>query len=302
MQTKANRGEDRSIKSMTGFGRGRRLGDGVEVVAEIRSVNHRFLDISARLPRIYSSFDPLVRQILSERIHRGKIEVAVFRIGSTGTIADVGLDLALAERYHSRLVELKERLGLTGEVSVSDMLTLKDIMWPIEMEEIGQEQPLIEESLDEALVSLDEMRSAEGAAIWKDIEARLKAISEMVTRISPLAGQVSVAVKDRLERRVKELTGGMELNEDRLLQEVALMADRADVTEELTRLDSHVDQFLSFGEEGSPQGRKLDFLLQELHREVNTIGSKSASTDIASYVVLMKTEIERIREQTQNLE
>jgi uncharacterized protein (TIGR00255 family) len=287
---------------MTGFGRGRRIADGVEVVTEVRSVNHRFLDISVRVPRIYSSFDPQIRQRLSERIHRGKLEVAVSRSGSTGTIADVGLDLHLAERYHARLVELKERLGLAGEVSLSDMLTLKEIVSPVEMEEIEREQPLVEESLDEALVALDQMRSTEGATIWQDIETRLKAVSEMVARISPLVDQVSAAVKDRLERRVKELTGGMELNEDRLLQEVALMADRADVTEELTRLESHVGQFLAFGEEGSPQGRKLDFLLQELHREVNTIGSKSASTDIASYVVLMKTEIERIREQTQNLE
>lgn len=302
MQTTASRGEVHSIKSMTGFGRGRRIADGVEVVTEVRSVNHRFLDISVRVPRIYSSFDPQIRQILSDRVHRGKLEVAVSRTGSTGTIADVGLDLNLAERYYSRLEELRERLGLAGEISLSDMLTLKEILWPVEMEEIERERPLVEDSLDEALVALDHMRSTEGAAIWKDIEARLTAISKIVTDISPLVAQVTVAVKDRLERRVKELTGGMELNEDRLLQEVALLADRADVTEELTRLESHVGQFLAFGKEGSPQGRKLDFLLQELHREVNTIGSKSSSTDIASYVVLMKTEIERIREQTQNLE
>jgi uncharacterized protein (TIGR00255 family) len=302
MQTTASRGGVHSIKSMTGFGRGRRTANGVEVVTEVRSVNHRFLDISVRVPRIYSSFDPQIRQILSARIHRGKLEVAVSRTGSTGTIADVGLDLDLAHRYYSRLKELRERLGLAGEISVSDMLTLKEIMWPVEKEEIEQEQALVEESLDEALVALDHMRSTEGATIWKDIETRLKAISEMVALISPLVGEVTASVKDRLERRVKELTGGMELNEDRLLQEVALLADRADVTEELTRLKSHVGQFLAFGQEGSPQGRKLDFLLQELHREVNTLGSKSSSTDIASYVVLMKTEIERIREQTQNLE
>ena len=153
MQTTATRGEGHSIKSMTGFGRGRRIADGVEVVTEVRSVNHRFLDISVRVPRIYSSFDPQIRQRLSERIHRGKLEVAVSRSGSTGTIADVGLDLHLAERYHELLVELKERLGLAGEVSLSDMLTLKEIVSPVEMEEIEREQPLVEESLDEALVA-----------------------------------------------------------------------------------------------------------------------------------------------------
>jgi uncharacterized protein (TIGR00255 family) len=146
------------------------------------------------------------------------------------------------------------------------------------------------------------MRVAEGAAMWRDIADRLSQVGELAGRIAPLVDQVTAAVKERLEKRVAELTGGMELDRDRLTQEVALMADRADVTEELTRLASHVKQFLAFGEQGSPLGRKLDFLLQELHREINTIGSKSASTEIATYVVRMKAELEKIREQTQNLE
>jgi uncharacterized protein (TIGR00255 family) len=153
-----------------------------------------------------------------------------------------------------------------------------------------------------ALAGLEEMRKNEGTALWQDIEQRLVSIRDAVELIAPLAGQVSSAVKERLEKRVHELTGGLELDENRLLQEVALMADRSDVTEELTRLKSHVDQFIAFGQEGSPLGRKLDFLLQELNREVNTLGSKSASTEIATHVVRVKAELEKIREQTQNIE
>ena len=146
------------------------------------------------------------------------------------------------------------------------------------------------------------MRRTEGAALWRDIESLLDRVRTTAGQISPLVHQVTAAAKLRLEKRVQELTGGLELDPERLLQEVALLADRSDVTEEITRLESHVDQFLSFGRQGSPLGRKLDFLLQELHREVNTVGAKSASTDIASLVVSIKADVERIREQTQNIE
>jgi uncharacterized protein (TIGR00255 family) len=146
------------------------------------------------------------------------------------------------------------------------------------------------------------MRKTEGAALWKDIEQRLTSIRETSVLIAPLVEQVTVTAKEKLAKRVQDLTGGLELDQERLLQEVALIADRSDVTEELTRLNSHVEQFLACGQAGSPLGRKLDFLLQELLREVNTVGSKSASGEIAGYVVNMKAELEKIREQTQNIE
>jgi uncharacterized protein (TIGR00255 family) len=201
------------------------------------------------------------------------------------------------------LVELKDTYGLKGDITVSDMLALKEIVVPLEKDQdIEQEWPFVQTSLHEALKALDEMRKTEGTALWKDIEKRLASIRNTAGLIAPLADQVTEVAKEKLAKRVHELTGGLELDQERLLQEVALMADRSDVTEELIRLQSHVDQFLACGQEGSPLGRKLDFLLQELHREVNTVGAKSASTDIASYVVGLKTEVEKIREQTQNLE
>jgi uncharacterized protein (TIGR00255 family) len=288
---------------MTGFGRGREGNSDIEVISEVRALNHRFLDVSFRLPRIYAGFEPHLRKIVAEYISRGKVDVSVQRYGTAGSIMDVTVDYDLAERYYRCLEKLKSTLGLAGDVTVAEMLTLKEIVSPHEREDqIEKELALAEKSLRQALDGLNSMRKTEGEATWNDIRSRLSAIRELAERIAPLVDQVPAQARARLERRVQELTGGMELNEDRLMQEVALIAERADVTEELTRLQSHVDQFLAFGREGSPLGRKLEFLLQELHRELNTLGSKSASTDIAAHVVTMKAEVEKIREQTQNLE
>lgn len=303
MQTGGSADLARAVRSMTGFGRASKLTGDLEVATEVRTVNHRFLDVSMRLPRYYSSFEPHLRKIVAESVQRGKVEVSVSRSGGTGAITDVAIDYGLAERYHACLGELKTMLGLAGDITISDMLTLKDVVLPKENEqEIQKELPVVEDSLRDALKELTIMRSGEGAALWNDIEMRIDAIHNMAEQILPLKDQVVENVHERLGKRVQELTGGIELDEDRLVQEIALFADRADVTEEVTRLTSHVDRFRSFGIEGSPMGRKLDFLLQEIHREVNTIGAKSAATEIAGIVVAMKTEVEKIREQTQNIE
>ncbi len=236
-------------------------------------------------------------------IQRGKLDVQVTRSGGTGGLAEVTTDLALAESYRNCLLRLKERLGITGEISLSDMLTLRELIVVREKEEaIDLERSALEASVYEALTALDSMRTLEGAALWHDIEPRLVSVATTADLIAPLTTEVTRAVKLRLDKRVQELTGGMKLDQERLLQEVALMAERSDVTEELIRVRSHIDQFLAFGKEGSPMGRKLDFLLQELHREVNTLGSKSASTEIATHVVNMKADLEKIREQIQNIE
>jgi len=292
-----------SIKSMTGFGYGRKVLGEVEIKTEIRSVNHRFLDMSVRMPRTYSLFEPEVRKIVSNNVQRGKLDLAVTRTGGTGSLVDVVLDRALASAYFNCLSQLKEHFRLAGDITLSDMLRLSDIIVPQERQEAIQvEWQALEESLHQALAALDSMKRTEGSALWHDIKPRLLTIDATADDIGPLVNQVTVAVKERLEKRVLDLTGGLELDRERVLQEVALLADRADVTEELTRLKSHVQQFLSLGNEGSPVGRKMDFLLQELHREINTVGSKSASTEIAHRVVIMKTELEKIREQIQNIE
>jgi uncharacterized protein (TIGR00255 family) len=288
---------------MTGFGRGNHVAGNVEVVTEIRAVNHRFLDMFIRLPKMYSCFEPQIRKMVSDKINRGKFEITVTRSGGKGALIELSVDTGLADRYYSCLLELKNRFNLTSEITVSDMLILKEIISSADnVEGFEQEWSLVENSVQLALSVLDEMRQTEGAALWRDIETRLLSIRETIDMISPLVDQVSSDSRTRLEKKVRELTGGLEIDDDRMLQELALIAERSDVSEELTRLRSHVDQFLSFGKEGSPLGRKLDFLLQELHREVNTLGAKSASTDISSYVVQIKSEVEKIREQTQNIE
>lgn len=294
---------EKSIKSMTGFGRGRYSEGAVEVVTEIRAVNHRFLDMFVKLPKLYSYFEPQIRKIVSEKISRGKFEITITRTGAKGRLTELLVDYDLADRYHQCLTELKRRYNLGGEIAVSDMLTLKEIVSSADSaDELELESELVEKSVRTALDSLDEMRKAEGFVLWKDIETHLISISETIDLITPLVDQVSSEVRVRLEKKVREMTGGLEIDDDRMLQELVLIAERSDVSEELIRLKSHVEQFLAFGKEGSPLGRKLDFLLQELHREVNTLGAKSASTDISSHVVHIKTEVEKIREQTQNIE
>jgi uncharacterized protein (TIGR00255 family) len=216
---------------------------------------------------------------------------------------ELSVDSDLAERYYHCLLELKSRFSLAGEISVADMLTMKEIIST--SENIGgfeQEWVLVERSLRSALDALDEMRKTEGLALWEDIEARLVSIGETIRLLNPLVEQTASEARTRLEKKVREMTGGLEIDDDRMLQELALIAERSDVSEELIRLGSHVDQFLAFGKQGSPLGRKLDFLLQELHREVNTLGAKSASTDISANVVNIKSEVEKIREQIQNIE
>jgi uncharacterized protein (TIGR00255 family) len=289
---------------MTGYGRSRCFAGDVEIVTEIRAVNHRFLDISVKLPRMYAVFEPAIRKMVGDRVQRGKLDVAVSRSGGRGGIMDVRVDTRLAQSYYECLRQLKEQFGLSGDITVSDMLNLNEIVVPVEKENALEQEwvDVVQKSILESLDALDEMRQTEGAALWADMASRLITIRTCVDEIEGMVEEVTIAAKQRLEKRVQDLTGGMDLDESRMLQEVALIADRSDVSEELTRLRSHVDQFFSIGKVGSPMGRKLDFLLQELHREVNTIGSKSSATAISVHVVNIKAELEKIREQIQNIE
>lgn len=291
------------IKSMTGFGRAVITEMDVEIAVEIRSVNHRFLDISVRAPRSYSVFEPRIRRTAASTLQRGKVDISVTRSGSAGSIMEVTLDTGLAVGFHQKLTELSRTLGLAGGVTVSDMLTLKEIIAPVEKDGAAEiEYPLVHRTLRTALSAFDAMRSREGLALWADMESRLGIFREAVESVKALAGELAISARDRIRKRIGELTDGVNLDESRLLQEVAYIADRSDITEELARIDSHIEQFSAAGHQGSPIGRKLDFILQELLREVNTIGSKSASAGISTHVTAMKVELEKIREQVQNIE
>ncbi len=301
MQTDSNRSNN--IKSMTGFGSGHAASTSFEISVEIKAVNHRFLEIFLKIPKIYSCFEHDIRKMISERSNRGKFDVTVNRTGEKGAFIEVAFDESLASNYYERLLKMKKMFDLKGDVTISDMLTLKDIIQPVEQQTAIQEEwPTIAAAVTRALDKLDEMRKAEGKALWDDIVSRLDQIRLISTEVQPLVGDIAIAAKDRLFKRIQELTGGLQLDQDRLMQEVAVIAEKSDVTEELTRMNSHLVQFVKFGDSGSPLGRKLDFLLQELNREINTLGAKAASTSISPRVVDMKSELEKIREQIQNIE
>lgn len=303
METSIQCNSQPSLNSMTGYGRGRIVQGNIEIVTEVRSVNHRFLDVTVKVPKFYTCFEPDIRRRVSDHIHRGKIDVTVNRLGEKTGLMDVVVDYDLARCYLKCLEGLRDEFNIQGPIGLSDLINFKDIVTPVDKSDgIEQEWTLLEASLEEALNALDEMRRREGVAMWKDIGDRLDTLHGKAKLIHPLVNQVVTLVRDRLEKKIRELTNGISLDEDRLIQEVAFFAERSDVTEELTRLESHLEQFVLSGKNGSPVGRKLDFLLQELQREINTLGSKSASTDIGRHVVDMKAELEKIREQTQNIE
>jgi uncharacterized protein (TIGR00255 family) len=292
---------------MTGYGQAAFEVEGAAFEVELRSVNHRHLDVKARLPRGLAAFEGELRAQVAERIARGKVDLSV-RATAGAMLADtVELDLTVAERYLASARVLRERHGVAGELDVPALLALPGVARVVERE-LGEEaaRGALRAALGRALDSLAAMRENEGAALDRELRGRLDRLEALVREIEGRTDQVQRAVRDRLRRRAEQLREetGL-LDEARLHQEVVWAADRLDVTEECVRLHSHVAQFRALLDAAAPQqpaGRRLDFLLQEMGREANTIGSKSADAPIAHQVVDLKTELERIREQVQNVE
>jgi uncharacterized protein (TIGR00255 family) len=290
------------IRSMTGFGAGRGAAAGEELDVEIRSVNHKFCEVKVRVPRELGALEIEAAKLVKDRLARGGIDVAVRRPGGTGALAP-RVDVALAESYARAFAEIQARLGLPGSVTLAEVLAADGV---VRLEErsvdLDAAREALRRALGAALDALVEMRAREGQALARDLAGRLDGISSVVDQVQVLAPQVLEHQRARLAERVQELTRGVPLDAGRLEQEVALLADRTDVTEEITRLRSHVAQVRGLLGQPEPAGRKLDFLVQEMHREVNTIGSKSQSAELAAAVVTLKAEIERMREQVQNVE
>jgi len=294
------------IRSMTGFGRSRFEIEGQPFDCELRSVNHRYLDVRVRLPRRLGHGEAELRARLQERVARGKVDLTVAQPETGAAAPRLEVDADAARQYAAAAEKLRSA-GIGGDLDVATLLALPGVA------RLGEPALSSEESLrallaavDEATAALDAMREAEGAALERELHTRLRAVRELVQAVDERSHTVQAAVRERLARRIEKLqreTGF--LDEGRLHQEVALAADRMDVTEELVRLRSHVEQFeaiLASARPGEPVGRRLDFLLQELAREANTVGSKAGDAPIAHRVVELKTEIERIREQVQNVE
>lgn len=290
------------IKSMTGYGKGTSSSELGEISIELKTVNHRFRDISTRLPAGLSSFESTIKKDIEGIVSRGKVDTFI-GFESAGEEKRFEVNLPIARGYHLALTNLQKELSLKGDISISQITSVRDVIKAKDLEvDQAQLKELILKALKEALTSLDEMRKVEGSSLSMDIKNRLSAIRDISKRVEEKQPELADHYMAKLKKRINELTGEINLDEMRLIQEVALMADKSDVTEETVRLDSHIKQFEELLNTEGPVGRKLDFLIQEMNREVNTIGSKSGDSELSRCVVDMKAEIERIREQVQNVE
>jgi uncharacterized protein (TIGR00255 family) len=291
------------LRSMTGFGSGQATKAGESLAVEIRSVNHKFCEVKVRLPRELGGLEALVQRVVKERVARGTVEVTVRRAARTGTGLVPQADVGLAKEYRRAFSELAAALGVADEVCLRDIALMPDV---IRMEEpqvnLDDAASALEQALAEALDGLTAMRDKEGESLKADLSARLALVSATVDELVGLAPKAVEEYRARLAEKIAELTRGVTVDPQRLAQEVAFFAERTDIAEEMTRLHSHLAQFRALLSAKEPVGRKMDFLVQEMHREVNTTGSKSQHPEISSRIVALKVELERIREQVQNVE
>lgn len=288
---------------MTGFGRGEAAGRGRLFTVEVQSANHRFLEVRCRVPKRLSGLEPRIQQVIQQRFSRGHFEVLVLDKDLDGRSRTLKVDLPLARQYVDALRTLQHALGLPGDVTL-DMLTAQRDLIAVEesAESLEESWEELRPALVAALDALAEMRRREGEALVATLGKHLDEVEATLTGIVERAPELTRAQRDRLRERVAELLDGRLPDPARLEQEVAILAERSDVAEECDRLRSHLAQFRAALSQRGPQGRRLDFLLQEMHREANTAGSKSADATFAHEVVGLKTCIERLREQVQNLE
>lgn len=286
---------------MTGYGSFRAQADGREITAEVKTVNHRYLDVSLRLPRALSFAEDAVRKALSGALRRGHAEVSVQYVNTREDARSVQLDVPLLKAYARAMASIAEHTGAGAQATVADYAALPDVLL---VKQGDDDQAavlsLLEEALQGALRQVCVMRQREGEALGTDLATHLDRLDALRARIEGFAPRVPVLYKERLESRIAEL--GAVADAQRLAQEVLLMSDRCAIDEELARLSSHIAQMRQMLSAQGEVGKKLDFLTQEMNREVNTIGSKAADIDITKCVVDAKSEIEKLREQVQNVE
>ena len=293
------------IKSMTGFGRGEYSDGKRNVTCEIRTVNHRYADITVKMPKRYSFAEEMVKSIVKEKIRRGKAEVSIIFENLTEADVTVRLNEPVADQYYSNLRQLKDKYGLEGEIDISLLASMPDVLKAIpDVDDEDEISAVIREAVSRAAAANDSMRITEGGRLAEDLLHRGDLVRELVGKIDTRAPLVAKEYLEKLQERIAELLdGAAEIPEERILTEAAIFADKANITEELVRLDSHMKQLKEIltGSEG-PVGKKLDFLVQEMNREANTIGSKANDLQITGWMLETKSEIEKIREQVQNIE
>lgn len=291
------------VRSMTGYGRGEAQEEGKEVHVEIKTVNHRYCDIFIKMPRQLSFLEDKVRDVVSKTFSRGKIDVYVSFEDMSEESNSVLLDEGLAKTYIKALEQLRDKFNLVDDISVSLVSKLPEVL-KVEKVEKDEEKlwQLLKTALEGALDSVVRMRESEGEQLSKNLLERAGYIESILKEIALRAPFVVHEYKQKLEARIRELLEQQTIDENRLAAEVAIFADRCSIDEELVRLASHVNQFKDTLGMDQPVGRKLDFLIQEMNREINTIGSKANDLSITKNVLEMKSEIEKMREQIQNIE
>ncbi len=288
---------------MTGFGRGKYEKEGRYYTIEIKSVNHKYHDISIRLPRFLNGMDEKIRKKISEFISRGKMDVLVNfeNYGSQSNAIHFNIDLA--KEYVNGLKNLAEQTNVNYDINVMELAKMPEILKVAEQENDSLVAQELMFALEEALENFVQMRAQEGQKLKEDCEKRLVFIQQKVEEIEKYSHTLVQEYKQKLEMRIKELLDTKVVDENRLAQEIVIFSDKSSIEEELTRLKSHITQFKQLLETGSsPIGKKFDFLIQEMNREVNTIGSKANCLEITNRVIELKTEIENVREQVQNIE
>ncbi len=291
------------IKSMTGYGRAVETVNGRQFTVELRSVNNRYLDCTVKAPRMLSFGEEAVKQAVKNSISRGKVDVFVTLHSENGLDATVTLNTAVVEGYLAAMKQMAENYPVTNDISVSLLSRMPEV-FSVEKPEVDEEQLLADLMgvVVKALESFDAMRVAEGKALENDLRSRGATIEGRVSQVEAGNAQTVVDYRHRLENKLREVLSSTNIDESRILTEAAIFADKVAVDEETVRLRSHLQQMYGMLSSGGAVGRKLDFLLQEMNREANTIGSKCTDVRLARIVVEIKAELEKIREQTQNIE
>lgn len=294
------------IRSMTGYGRAEAVLGGRKYVVEIKSLNHRYLELSLRIPANLLPLEMEIKKKINEHLIRGKIDITIRRETYSGIEGSrlLEVNLPLVKNYYDLLIQLKDLFNLKEDITLDMMAGLKDVFIPLETleDEITVLWEGLAGVLSNAIAALIDMRQKEGEVLGQDLKARLYLINEHLDEIDARAPQIVLEYQKRLVARIRELMDGMVIDESRLSQEVAIMAEKSDITEEIVRFRSHIKQFFEMLKSPEAMGRKVDFLIQEMNREVNTIGSKSSDAEVSCHVIEIKSELAKLREQVQNLE
>ena len=292
------------MKSMTAYARAETQFEDTSISIEIKAYNSRFLDVVLRMPPAYQALEDKIKTVTAETVNRGRVEIKLNTVEKSEAETAFEINAPRARAYYQALVRLKDMLNIEATVSLDQIAGYGDILKPVQIrKEIDQCWQLIEGCLRQALAELDAMRLKEGDFIGNDITHRIDGIARSLSQIEKESTGLLSHYQQRLKNRIDALTEGLvEINPDRIAQEAAILADRSDITEEIVRTASHIRQFLKIVNSDAPAGRKLNFLMQEINREFNTIGSKTEKSTVSHTVVDVKSELEKIREQLQNVE